>query len=126
MKNICEKLLKEGGYAPQRDDDDDIIVRVQGLAFLVLIAEDTNFIRVWLPQVWALDDEQEFAKAHFIANKLNKEYKVGKIYIDDNDTHCSAEFFIDPNDAQLKSILMRMFDILLSMRMEFAMHMRSK
>lgn len=125
MKNICEEILKEGGFVPKRDDDGDIIVNVQGFTFLVLISNDT-FVRVWLPKFWSLESEQEFAKAHFVANRINKEYKVGKIYIDENDTHCSAEFFIDPNDAQLKTILLRMFDIVLNMRMEFSIHMRAK
>ncbi len=125
MKNICEEILKEGGFVPRRDDDGDIIVNVQGFTFLVLVSNDI-FVRVWLPKFWSLDSEQEFAKAHFVANRINKEYKVGKIYIDENDTHCSAEFFIDPNDAQLKTILLRMFDIVLNMRMEFSIHMRSE
>lgn len=125
MKNICEEILKEGGFVPKRDDDGDIIVNVQGFTFLVLVSNDI-FVRVWLPKFWSLDSEQEFAKAHFVANRLNKEYRVGKIYIDENDTHCLAEFFIDKNDAQLKTILLRMFDILLNMRMEFSIHMRSE
>lgn len=127
MKKTCEEILREGGYTPRRDSDDDIIVNVQGLTFLVLVSDDVSFIRVWLPKFWGLDNEQEFVKAYFVSNKLNREYKVGKIYIDDdNDAHCSAELFIDPKDSQLKTILLRMFDILMNMRMEFAILMKSK
>ncbi|MBO5805634.1 MAG: hypothetical protein J6R10_02095, partial [Tidjanibacter sp.] len=115
----------EGGFVPRRDDDGDIIVNVQGFTFFVFVHND-NYVRVWLPKLWSLDSEQEFAKAHFVANRLNKEYRVGKIYIDENDTYGLAEFFIDKNDAQLKTILLRMFDILLNMRMEFSIHMRSE
>lgn len=128
MKERCEKALKAEGYLPKRDEDDDIIVKVQGVIFIV-IAQDGDeqsapFIRVWCPKFWALEDEAEFAKAHFVTNKLNTEYRVAKINIIDNDTHGFAEFFIDPNDAKFDAIFLRMFDILLAMRMEFATLMR--
>lgn len=121
MKDILEKILKEEGYTPKRDDDNDIIVKYQGATFVVLVDSEITFIRVWLPKFWSLDSQEEFAKAHILANRLNKEYRIGKIIIDDDsDTNCFAEFFIDKDDIQLKDIFLRMFSILFSMRLEFA------
>lgn len=127
MKEILDNILKEEGYNPKRDDDNDIIVKYQGSTFLVIVHSEIAFIRVWLPKFWSLDSQEEFAKAHFVANKLNREFRVGKIIIDDdNDTNCFAEFFIDKDDPQLKDIFLRMFTILFSMRLEFAQLMRSE
>lgn len=127
LKTICEEILKNEGYAPLKDDEGDIYVKVQGVTFFVIIPDDdTSFVRVWLPKFYRLQNEQESARAYRIINQLNKEYRTGKIFIDEeNELHCSAEFFIDPNDVQLKDILIRMFNILLAMRMELLMGMRS-
>lgn len=120
MKEKFEKILRDEGYVPSRDDDGDIIVKFQGATFLVMAEDNISFGRVWLPKFWSLDDPKAYARACWVANKLNKEYRVGKIIIDDvNDVNCLAEFFIDKDDIQLKDIFLRMFDILLSMRLEF-------
>ena len=126
MKEILEKILKEEGYNPKRDEDNDIIVKYQGVTFVVLADSEFTFVRVWLPKFWSLESQEEFAKAHILANRLNKEYRVGKIIIDDdNDTNCFAEFFIDKADIQLKDIFLRMFVILFGMRLEFAQLMNA-
>lgn len=122
MKEKFEKILRNEGYVPKRDDDGDIIVKFQGVTFLIMAEDNISFGRVWLPKFWSLDSSDEYAKACWVANRLNKEYRVGKIVIDDElkDTHCLAEFFIDKDDVQFQDIFLRMFDILFSMRREFA------
>lgn len=126
MKDLCEKLLKEEGYAPKRDEDGDIIVKAQGVGLLITSDDDISFLRVWLPNFWEIESEQEYAKALYVANKLNADYRVAKIvYMDNRNMHIMAEYFIDKDDAQFKEILMKIFQILPAMRFEFANLMRS-
>ena len=126
MKNVCYRILQEEGYVPTYDDDGDIKFKAQGCTLYVIAPEkDDIYLRVLLPGFWSLENEEEFAKAHFVANKLTKDYKVGKIYLDKEDTHASCEVFIDKNDAQLKRSLLRLVNLVLSMRQDFANEMRA-
>lgn len=127
MKETCLSILKNEGYLPSIDDDGDILVKVQGLAFYVMASDtDDMYLRVLLPSFWSLDSEQEFAKAHFVANKLNKEYKVGKIFLSKDNTYASCELFINKDDVYLNKILLRLFQLLFSMRKDFADEMNGK
>lgn len=129
LKERCLSILREEGYLPTIDDDGDIKLKVQGLTYYVITdTDDEVYLRVWLPSFWSIENDQEFAKAHFVANKVNREYKVAKVTIAKNNdnTHAQCEMFISPDDPQLKRILLRLFNLLSSVRSDFAEGMRAE
>lgn len=129
LKERCLSILREEGYLPTIDDDGDIKLKVQGLTYYVITdTDDEVYLRVWLPSFWSIENDQEFAKAHFVANKVNREYKVAKVTIAKNNdnTHAQCEMFISPDDPQLKRILLRLFNLLSSVRSDFADGMRAE
>ena len=74
LKEKCINYLREEGYCPTVDNDGDVMFKVQGATLFLMDDEnDETFLKIWLPQFWSLDDDQERAKAHFVSNKLNKE-----------------------------------------------------
>ncbi|MBQ6862203.1 MAG: hypothetical protein IJN98_06290 [Alistipes sp.] len=129
LKERCMEILREEGYLPTIDDDGDIKLKVQGLTYYVICdSDDDVYLRVWLPSFWSIENNEEFAKAHFVANKVNREYKVAKVTINKNNdnTHAQCEMFISPDDPQLKRILLRLFNLLSSVRSDFAEGMRGE
>lgn len=125
LKEKCIGYLREEGYCPNVDNDGDVMFKVQGATLFLMDDEnDETFLKIWLPQFWSLDDDQERAKAHFVSNKLNKEYKCGKIFLHNDNTHAVCELFVDENSAVLKETIMRCLNILTSMRGEFKVLMQ--
>ena len=126
LKDRCVDYLREEGYCPTIDSDGDVVFKAQGATLLLMDEErDDTFLKIWLPQFWSLDDDKERAKAHFVANKLTKEYKCGKIFLHNDNTHAVCELFIDANSSILKETLMRCINILGSMRGEYKELMQS-
>lgn len=127
LKQRCIEILREEGYCPSIDDDGDVKVKVQGLTMYIRTSDnDEEFLKVWLPNIWSIENDNERAKLHWVANKLNREYKCGKVYLTDEDTHIVCEIFISDTDNKLKSIVVRCLMILAQMRGELAQIMRQE
>ena len=125
LKEKCLNYLREEGYCPTIDDDGDIKLKVQGLTMYIRTSDtDDEFLKVWLPFIWSIENDNERAKLHWVANKLNREYKCGKIYLTDDDTHAVCEIFISDSDVKLGAIVSRCIMILTQMRGELSQLMR--
>ena len=83
------------GYKPQIDDDGDIFVRYQMKSFYFIVGEEEeNYIVVILPQFMDVNEGEE-TQALAICNKITRDVKLAKVYIDQSFKSVSAncEFF---------------------------------
>lgn len=94
-KEMIIAAIESLGYKPQIDDDGDIFVRYQMKSFYFLVGEeDENYIVVTLPQFVDVNEGEE-TQALAVCNKITRDIKLAKVYIDQSFKSVSAncEFF---------------------------------
>ena len=113
-------ILEKMGYKSELDQDGDIRIRYQMKNLYVYVIEDgETFLSVQLPQFYMIKDDEE-ALAVAACNKLTREMKMVKIYIEVNYTYVTAEcHFFDTNEEALEMNLRHSLRILGSIRTRF-------
>ena len=84
-------VLQSLGFKPQIDDDGDIFVRYQMKTFYVMGAnsDDEDYLVVVFPQMYEVDEGEE-TKVLAACNKITREIKLAKVYIDQTLKNVSA------------------------------------
>ena len=116
---IIEKL-KKLGLRPEIDEDGDIMVRYQMKRFFVIVGdEEDNYLSVLFPQFYEIEDgEQTLILA--TCNKLTRELKLAKVFVDHAFKSVSAtcEFF-DADEESLEQNISNSFKMLGLVRSTF-------
>lgn len=94
-KEMILEAIESFGYKPVVDDDGDIYVRFQ-MKNIYFIAgqEDEPYVMAFLPQFSDVEEgEETFTLA--VCNKVTREMKLAKVYIDQTlkSVSASCEFF---------------------------------
>ncbi len=100
-KELVLKILEELGYTPQEDNDGDIMVRYQMKNIFAIIGEeDEKYMALMLPQFSEIEEGKEML-ALATCNKVTRELKLGKVYIDQTFKNISAtcEFFYTDEES---------------------------
>ena len=120
-------VLQSLGVKPQIDDDGDIFVRYQMKTFYVLGAnsDDEDYLVVVFPQMYEVNEGEE-TKVLAVCNKITREIKLTKVYIDQTlkNGSASCEFYYNGEES-LKTSLDKSLDILGMVRSTFIKTMRS-
>ena len=94
-KEVILKTLEKMGYSPELDGDGDIMLHYQMKAIYVLTSdEDEPYISMMLPQFHEIDEGKE-TLVLAVCNKMTRELKLVKVYIDQTFKNVTAtcEFF---------------------------------
>ena len=94
------------GYAPQVDPDGDVLVRYQLKNMYVMVgAEDDPYVSVVLPQLAAVEGGGE-KLALAICNKLTRDLKLAKLYLDHSlkSVSASCEFYYSDMENMTNSL----------------------
>lgn len=94
-KELILKTLEKMGYSPELDGDGDIMIHYQMKAIYVLTGdEDELYISIVLPQFHEVDEGKE-TLVLAVCNKMTRELKLVKVYIDQTFKNVTAtcEFF---------------------------------
>lgn len=106
-KENVATVLQGMGYTPQYDDDGDIHILYQMKHVFFLLSEDDedNYISIMLPQFIDIEEGEE-SLALAVCNKMTRELKNAKIYVDKSFKSISGacEFFYANNEALEYSI----------------------
>lgn len=120
-------VLQSLGFKPQIDDDGDIFVRYQMKTFYVMGAnsDDEDYLVVVSPQMYEVDEGEE-TKVLAACNKITREIKLAKVYIDQTlkNVSASCEFYYNGEES-LKTCLDKAIEILGMVRLTFIKTMRS-
>ena len=112
-KELILQTLEKMGYKPEIDDDGDVTLRYQLKRLFVLLGdENEQYTSVLLPQFYEMDEGEE-PPVLAVCNKMNRELKMVKLYIDQTFKNVSAVcefFFTDENSLQQS--LSRSLDLL--------------
>ena len=96
-KKLFMKFLREEGFRPRIDEDDDIVFKCEGKTYYLETNEsDESYFRLILPNFWQIDSPEEERHALVMMSQVNAEVKVAKIYQRDENIHAAVEMFIDP------------------------------
>lgn len=120
-------VLQYLGFKPQIDDEGDIFVRYQMKTFYVMGAnsDDEDYLVVVFPQMYEIDEGEE-TKVLAACNKITREIKLAKVYIDQTlkNVTASCEFYYNGEES-LKTCLDKAIEILGMIRLTFIKTMRS-
>lgn len=120
-------VLQSLGFKPQIDDDGDIFVRYQMKTFYVMgsNSDDEDYLVVVFPQMYEVNEGEE-TKVLAVCNKITREIKLTKVYIDQTLKNVSAccEFYYNGEES-LKICLDKAIEILGMVRSTFIKTIRS-
>ncbi len=119
-RDLIAGVLESMGYNPQIDGDGDLMFRKEMKAMYVLVGdEDDPYVTILLPQ-FADVEENDIALTLTACNKLTREIKLAKLYLDRSMKTVSAkcEFYYSDEEA-LKLNLSHAISILAVVRSFF-------
>lgn len=120
-KEHIMSILQDMGYSPTYDDDGDICLIYQMKAIYFMIHEDNEdkFLGVLLPQFCSIEEGEE-SLFLTISNKLTRDLKLVKVFVDSSfkNITASCEFYY-ADDEQLKDSIQKSLAILGIIRREF-------
>lgn len=105
-KEMVMEAIESLGYKPYIDDDGDICVRFQMKnIYFMTDQEDVKYISAILPQFYDFEEgEETFTLA--VCNKLTRELKLVKVYIDQTlkSVSASCEFFYTDMESMKNNV----------------------
>ena len=120
-------VLQSLGFKPQIDDEGDIFVRYQMKTFYVMGSnlDDEDYLVVVFPQMYEVNEGEE-TKVLAVCNKITREIKLTKVYIDQTlkNVSASCEFYYNGEES-LKTCLDKAIEILGMVRSTFIKTIRS-
>ncbi len=117
-------FLKNEGYLPQLDRDGNIVFKVEGRTYLVLLDEqDEPFFRLVFPNFWRIESEEERHKVERAALIATAGTKVAKIFPISDNTWGTIEMFAATPESVLP-VFMRSLSALNTAVMKFVEEMR--
>lgn len=125
-QEIVASALEALGYKPQKDNDGDLLIRYEMKSFYVMgtLSED-NFLSVIFPQFYEFE-EREVTKVLAACNKLTRDIKLAKVYIDQTfkNVTASCEFFYN-DEENMNVCLEKSLEILGLVRSGFVKTIRT-
>ncbi len=103
---LLELLALEGCHPSVGDQGEIRFVRNELHYMLMLSRTDPEFVRLILPNFYAIGDDSERIVAYAAANVANATCKAAKIYVERNQTLAAIECFL-ASPAQLVPVLVR-------------------
>ena len=103
---IMSTLEQKMGYCPEIDEDGDIKFAYQLKTIYVMTADDDEpYVSVMLPQFHDIEDGKETV-ALAVCNKMTRELKFAKVYIDQTFNHVTAtcEFYYSSKKSLLQNL----------------------
>ncbi len=112
-KELIMSVLERIGYSPEIDKDGDIMICYQLKTIYALSGdEEEPYISMMLPQFYEIEEGQETVVLA-VCNKMTRELKLAKVYIDQTFKSVSAacEFFY-ANEESLEQNIRHSLELL--------------
>lgn len=106
-KELIMSVLEKMGYSPEIDKDGDILFHYQMKTIYVLMGDwEESYASMMLPQFYEIEEGEETVVLA-VCNKMNRELKVAKVFIDQTFKNVTAtwEFFVANEEALEMNIL---------------------
>ncbi len=117
-------FLKSEGYLPELDRDGDLVFKIEGRTYLIILDEnDEPFFRLVFPNFWRIESAAERAKVERAALIATASTKVAKIFPVGENTWGTVEMFASSPEHVLP-VLLRSLSALNTAVMKFVEEMR--
>ena len=107
MNNIelIKDVVEEIGLRPRFDEDGDLVVRYQLKTIFFFAAEESSFVSMAMPRIYNVKEGEE-ALAFAVCNKLTRDIKLIKFYLEETlaDVSASCEFYFSDRESLKGSI----------------------
>lgn len=121
---MYSEFLRKEGYAPQLDSDGDILFKMEGRTYLIIVdRDDEEFFRIVFPNFWSIENEKERRQVHEAALHATAQTKVAKVFPVRDDVWASVELFCSPPDS-FKPVFRRSMSALAAAIATFVSKMR--
>lgn len=120
-KEHVMEVLQGMGYSPKYDDDGDIMLvfQMKHIFFMLSEEDEDNFLTIQLPQFVDLEEE-DVSMALVVCNKMTRELKGAKVYVDNTYKTVSANFEIFyANDESLEYSIQKSLRTLAVIRSQY-------
>ena len=100
-RELIIKVLEDLGYKPQVDNDGDVMIRYQMKSFYAVVGnEDDTYMILTMPQFFEIKEGEEHI-ALAVCNKLTRDLKLTKVYVDHTFKNISAncEFYYTDEES---------------------------
>ena len=122
-QNLYLDHLRDEGYSPRLDKDGDIVFKIEGRAYAILVDEDdVGFFQLVYPNFWSIESAHERQRVVAAAERATARTKVAKVYVVRDDVWASFEVLF-PAPDQFKSVLPRAIRTLRTAVQTFREHM---
>lgn len=121
-------FLAAEGYRPSIDEDGDVAFKREGRNYFIGVdEEDSEFFRVCLPNIWAIESEPERRRVIAAADYASGETKVAKVFTVSSykDVWVCSELFV-PQPEDFKSVFERAMNAVAHARERFIAKMNEK
>lgn len=112
LQSYFMDLLEDNGYEGWVDSDGDVQFSYNDHDYFIEVNEsDNEFFRVVLFNIWPIESLEEYNDVLGAVNEVNKEQKVAKAYITNDNVWIAAELFVgDP--SHVENIFMRCLEVI--------------
>lgn len=112
-KELILKILEDLGLNAELDNEGDIKVQYQMKAIYVMPSEDeSHYVCVMLPQFHAIEEGTDTIVLA-VCNKMSRDMKIVKVFIDQTFTHVTATYeFFYTDEESLKQNLFNSLQIM--------------
>jgi hypothetical protein len=99
LQHAYMEYLAEEGYRPELDSDGDVQFKAEGKTYFIDVeADDPAYFRVVLPNIWAIEDEDERLRVLVACDHANATAKVAKTYVVRDNVWVGIEVFLAAPD----------------------------
>lgn len=105
-KELIFKILEEMGFKPHEDDDGDVVFRYQMKNIFVIVGDESEqYLVLTMPQLNEVEEGEEHI-ALAASNKVTRELKLVKVYVDPTFKRVSAncEFYYTDEESMKNNI----------------------
>lgn len=112
LQSYFMDLLEENGYEGWVDSDGDVQFSYNDHDYFIEVNEsDNEFFRVVLFNIWPIESLEEYNDVLGAVNEVNKEQKVAKAYITNDNVWIAAELFVE-DPSHVANIFMRCLEVI--------------
>ena len=112
LQSLYQDFLGQQGLNNWVDSDGDVQFEYGDRTYFMEVNEDDNeFFRVVLFNIWPIESIEEATEAAFAVNEVNRQMKVAKAYITNDDVWVSCELFVG-SPENFRPVWQRCMDVI--------------
>jgi hypothetical protein len=112
LQSLYQDYLDTKGVESWVDSDGDVQFEYADRTYFMEVNENDNeFFRVVLFNIWPIESDSEYVEAAVAVNEVNKQMKVAKAYITDDNVWVACELFVG-SPENFRPVWQRCMDVI--------------